>query len=86
MVHVQLLGKVATLACLTTDPPFWLQPLAMLMGYVLLFAISHVTLSKTDHKDRPFRLVQKHISKPLAWGWFPWLLAAIYRGKKSCFQ
>ncbi|GAB5525577.1 MAG: divalent metal cation transporter [Roseivirga sp.] len=47
----------------------WLQPLAMLMGYVLLSAISHVTLSKTDHKDRPFRLVQKHISKPLAWGW-----------------
>lgn len=47
----------------------WLQPLAMLMGYVLLVAISHVTLSKTADEDRPFKLVQKHISKPLAWGW-----------------
>jgi Mn2+/Fe2+ NRAMP family transporter len=47
----------------------WLQPLAMLMGYVLLAAISHVTLSKTRHEDRPFKLVQKHVSKPLAWGW-----------------
>lgn len=47
----------------------WLQPLAMLMGYVLLSAISHVTLSKRDYKDRPFKLVQKHVSKPLAWGW-----------------
>lgn len=47
----------------------WLQPLAMLMGYVLLSAISHVTLSKTDFKDRPFKLVERHVSKPLAWGW-----------------
>lgn len=47
----------------------WLQPIAMLMGYVLLVAISHVTLSKTNYEDRPFKLVQKHISKPLAWGW-----------------
>lgn len=47
----------------------WLQPLAMLMGYIMLTAISHVTLSKTDFKDRPFKLVEKHVSKPLAWGW-----------------
>jgi len=47
----------------------WLQPLAMLMGYVLLSAISHVTLSKKEFKDRPFKLVEKHVSKPLAWGW-----------------
>jgi Mn2+/Fe2+ NRAMP family transporter len=47
----------------------WLQPLAMLMGYVLLSAISYVTLSKAETNERPFGLVKKHVSKPLAWGW-----------------
>lgn len=59
----------------------WLQPLAMLMGYILLVGISHVTLSKTDNKDRPFKLVQKHISKPLAWGW---LLATVIANVVFC--
>ena len=59
----------------------WLQPLAMLMGYVLLSAISHVTLSKKDFKDRPFRLVEKHVSKSLAWGW---LLATVIANVVFC--
>lgn len=59
----------------------WLQPLAMLMGYVLLSAISHVTLSKKDFNDRPFKLVEKHVSKPLAWGW---LLATIIANVVFC--
>ena len=59
----------------------WLQPLAMLFGYVLLSAISHVTLSKTDFEDRPFKLVQRHISKPLAWGW---LVASVIANVVFC--
>ena len=44
----------------------WLQPLAMLCGVVMLSAISYVSLST---KEAPFRLVKKHVSSGLAWGW-----------------
>ena len=47
----------------------WLQPLAMLCGIIMLGAISYVTLSKEDSKDRPFELVRRHVSPLLAWGW-----------------
>ena len=47
----------------------WLQPLAMLCGVIMLWAISYVTLSKEKEEDRPFELVKKHVSPLLAWGW-----------------
>ncbi len=44
----------------------WLQPLAMIMGIVMLSAISYVTLST---EKRPFREINAHISPVLGWGW-----------------
>lgn len=59
----------------------WLQPLAMLFGYVMLVAISHVTLSKSDENDRPFKLIEHHVSKLLAWGW---LVASVVANVVFC--
>ena len=59
----------------------WLQPLAMLCGIVMLAAISHVTLSKEDYSDRPFRLIKKSISPALAWGW---LIATVVANVVFC--
>lgn len=44
----------------------WLQPLAMVLGVVMLSAISYVTLSTGE---RPFHTLKNHISPVLAWGW-----------------
>ena len=44
----------------------WLQPLAMILGVIMLSAISYVTLS-TGH--RPFRAINEHISPVLGWAW-----------------
>ncbi len=59
----------------------WLQPLAMLCGIVMLAAISHVTLSKEEYSDRPFRLIKKNISPTLAWGW---LIATVVANVVFC--
>ncbi len=59
----------------------WLQPLAMLCGVVMLAAISHVTLSKEQPKDRPFELVKRHVSPLLAWGW---LIATVIANVVFC--
>ena len=59
----------------------WLQPLAMLCGIVMLAAISHVTLSKEEYSDRPFRLIKKSISPALAWGW---LIATVVANVVFC--
>ena len=59
----------------------WLQPLAMLCGIVMLAAISHVTLSKENYSDRPFRLIQRSISPTLAWGW---LIATVVANVVFC--
>lgn len=59
----------------------WLQPLAMLFGYVMLVAISHVTLSKSDDEDRPFKLIERHVSRFLAWGW---LIASVIANVVFC--
>ena len=54
----------------------WIQPLAMILGIVMLAAISHVTLSTGKH---PFKLIKDHFnplwpgpgSLPLCWPmWF----------------
>ena len=44
----------------------WLQPLAMIMGIVMLSAISYVTLSTGE---RPFDAINKHVNPVLGWGW-----------------
>ncbi|WP_298866220.1 divalent metal cation transporter [uncultured Gimesia sp.] len=44
----------------------WLQPLAMIMGVVMLSAIGYVALST---KERPFASINNHISPVLGWGW-----------------
>jgi len=44
----------------------WLQPLAMILGVIMLSAISYVTLSTGE---RPFLSVKKNVSPVLAWAW-----------------
>ena len=44
----------------------WLQPLAMLLGVIMLSAISYVTLSTGQ---RPFQAIKQHVSPVLGWAW-----------------
>jgi len=44
----------------------WLQLMAIIMGVVMLSAISYVTLSTGE---RPFHAINKHINPVLGWGW-----------------
>ncbi|MFC1757675.1 divalent metal cation transporter [Planctomycetota bacterium] len=44
----------------------WLQPIAMILGVIMLSAISYVTLSTGE---RPFDAINKHVSPLLGWGW-----------------
>ncbi|TWU67191.1 Natural resistance-associated macrophage protein [Crateriforma conspicua] len=44
----------------------WLQPVAMILGVIMLSAISYVALSTGQ---RPFETLKKNISPVLAWAW-----------------
>ena len=44
----------------------WLQPLAMILGIVMLSAIGYVTLSTGE---RPFRAINKYVNPVLGWTW-----------------
>ncbi|MFK5922062.1 MAG: divalent metal cation transporter [Verrucomicrobiota bacterium] len=44
----------------------WLQPLAMILGVIMLSAISYVTLSTGQ---RPFQAIKQHVSPVLGWAW-----------------
>jgi Mn2+/Fe2+ NRAMP family transporter len=44
----------------------WLQVIAMIMGVIMLSAITYVTLSTGR---RPFRAINDHINPVLGWGW-----------------
>jgi len=44
----------------------WLQPIAMIMGVIMLSAISYVVLSTGE---RPFQAVNRHVNPVLGWGW-----------------
>ncbi len=44
----------------------WLQPLAMIIGVIMLSAIAYVTLSTGE---RPFQAINKHVNPVLGWGW-----------------
>ena len=44
----------------------WVQPLSMLIGCIMLFALSHQTLSTGD---KPFAAMRDHVHPSLAWLW-----------------
>jgi len=44
----------------------WLQPIAMILGIIMLAAISYVTLSTGQ---RPLRAINSHINPVLGWSW-----------------
>ena len=44
----------------------WVQPLAMVLGIIMLSAIGYVTLSTGE---RPFRAINKHVNPVLGWSW-----------------
>ena len=44
----------------------WLQPLAMILGIVMLSAIGYVTMSTGE---RPFQAINRHVNPVLGWGW-----------------
>jgi Mn2+/Fe2+ NRAMP family transporter len=44
----------------------WLQPLAMILGIIMLGAIAYVTLST---KQRPLQAINEHVNPVLGWSW-----------------
>ena len=65
------LGGGSAITSLTLGTVFgyeflWVQPLSMLIGCVMLFALSHQTLSTGE---RPFHAMRRHVWAPLAWLW-----------------
>lgn len=54
------------LGVLTGVSMLWLQPVAMILGIVMLSALGYVTLA-TD--QRPFHAINEHINPVLGWGW-----------------
>jgi len=44
----------------------WLQPLAMILGIIMMSAIAYVTLSSGE---RPLHAINRHVSPVLGWGW-----------------
>ncbi len=65
------LGGGSAITSLTLGAVFgyeflWVQPVAILIGCVMLFALSHQTLSTGE---RPFQAMRSHVSVSLAWFW-----------------
>lgn len=44
----------------------WVQPLSMLIGCIMLFALSHQTLSTGE---APFKAMREHVHPGMAWAW-----------------
>jgi Mn2+/Fe2+ NRAMP family transporter len=44
----------------------WLQPLAMILGVIMLSAAAYVTLTTGE---RPFKAIKEHVSPVLGWAW-----------------
>ena len=65
------LGSSLYLGILAGVSMIWLQPFAMVLGVIMLSAISYVTLSTGK---RPFRAINEHINPVLGWSW---LLASL---------
>jgi hypothetical protein len=51
----------------------WLQPVAMLLGLIMMSAIAHVSLSI---RERPLEAVNRHINPVLGYAWALAALAA----------
>ncbi len=51
----------------------WLQPVAMILGIIMLSAIGYVAMSTTE---RPFQAINRHVNPVLGWGWALASLAA----------
>lgn len=60
------LGSSLYLGILGGMTLLWLQPFAMILGVIMMSAISYVTLSTGD---RPFRAINTHINPVLGWSW-----------------
>lgn len=60
------LGSSLFLGVLAGYSLLWLQPLAMILGIVMLSAISHVALSTGQS---PFKAINEEINPVLGWGW-----------------
>ncbi|MEO0963803.1 MAG: hypothetical protein AAFY08_01685 [Planctomycetota bacterium] len=67
------LGACLFLGSFAGVSALWVQPVAMLLGLVVLFMISAVALSTTEN---PFRLINRHVSPVLGWGWLVATVAA----------
>lgn len=44
----------------------WVQPLAVIIGCIMLFALSHQTLHT---QVKPFSAMKKYVNAPIAWAW-----------------
>ena len=44
----------------------WVQPVSILLGIVMLYALAYQTLSTGE---RPFRAMSTYVGKPVAWAW-----------------
>ncbi len=51
----------------------WLQPIAMILGIIMLSAIGYIAMCT---KERPFQAINRHINPVLGWGWALASLAA----------
>lgn len=60
------LGGALFLGVLGGTHMLWLQLMAILMGVIMLSAISYVTLSTGE---RPFQAINRHVNPVLGWGW-----------------
>ncbi len=60
------LGSSLFLGVMAGFGMMWLQPVAMLMGVIMLSAIAYVTLATGE---RPFDAIRKHVNPALAWAW-----------------
>lgn len=54
------------LGVLTGYSMLWLQPVAMLLGIIMLSALGYVTLATNQ---RPFHAINEHINPILGWSW-----------------
>lgn len=65
------LGGGSAITSLTIGAVFgyqllWVQPVSMLIGCIMLFALSHQTLSTSE---KPFHAFRQHVHPTLAWVW-----------------
>ena len=60
------LGSSLYLGILAGVSMIWLQPFAMVLGVIMLSAISYVTLSTGE---RPLQAINDHLSPALGWAW-----------------